>query len=158
HQAVEAHRANRETPFVPPELDAHDRLLALGAEGLSLGLASRGRRVTVLASLPSGIERGADTLRAVQGLVTLRRFDAAREILTGVVEHLNEGLAPSGFDPEDSTPRYDDPAAALWLVIVGELYVRRAGDVAFARDLLFPALEGVLHFYRSGAPLGIHVD
>lgn len=158
HQAVEAHRADREKPFVPPELDAHDRLLALGAEGLSLGLASRGRRVTLLASLPSGIEHGTDTLRAVQGLVTLRRFDVAREILAGVVENLNEGLAPSGFDPEDGTPRYEDPAAALWLVIVGELYVRRAGDVAFARDLLFPALEGVLHFYRSGAPLGIHVD
>lgn len=157
-QADEAHHGAAPTALATPRLDPDDPFVRAGADALVAGLATRGGRVTVLASLPSGEERGVDALRAVQALVTLRRFDAAREILTGWCEHLNEGLAPSGFDPDDGSPRYQDPSVALWLAIVGELYVRRSDDRDFANAPLFPRLEGVLHFYRSGTLLGLRVE
>ena len=91
-------------------------------------------------------------------MITLRGFETVREILQGYVEYLNEGLAPESFDLDDGTPRYGDPAPALWLVLAGELYVRRSEDQAFARDVLYPALEGVSHSYRSGTSHGVHVD
>lgn len=141
-----------------PLLDGEDPLVDSGVEAIRCGLVRRGRRLTLVSSLPKASEQGRHTLSAVRALVTLRRFPAAREILESVVEHLDEGLAPSGFDPNDGTPRYDDPAAALWLAIVGELYVRRAEDAEFARAILLPALEGMMHAYRSGTRFGIRVD
>jgi hypothetical protein len=155
-QAMEAHHAG--IGAEPARLAPSDPFLELGAHALRAALVSRERRVTILASLPTALERGDATLRATQGLVTLRRFEAARAILASHAEYLNDGLAPSSFDPDDGTPRYEDPSVALWLAIAGERYVRRSDDGELARALLFPALEGMLHFYRSGTALGIRVD
>ena len=70
---------------------------------------------------------------------------------------LRDGLAPSGFDA-DGKPRYEDPAASLWLVIATELYARRANDHEFVRRALYPALEQVTERIRAGGPFGLRVD
>ena len=124
---------------------------------LDAGLVRRGTRLTVASVLPHGEERGADALRAVLGLLAIRSFDTARDIVRGYVEYLNEGLAPERFEA-DGTPVYGDAEAALWLVIAGERYARRSGDREFASGTLYPALEEMMRHYRSGAPGGIRVD
>ena len=128
------------------------------AMALQMGLMRRGSRLALVSTLPRALEHGAEALRAVGALVAVRGFEAAREVLRGHAEYLNEGLAPETFDPEDGTPRYGDPAPALWLVIISELYARRSHDLEFARESLYPALEQVMHFYRSGTRRGIRVD
>mgnify|MGYP003694564965 CR=1 FL=1 len=75
-------------------------------------------------------------------------------MLRGTIEYLDEGFTPDGFDLEDGRPRYGDPAASLWLVIVAELYARRSQDVEFAKETLYPAVEGVMRAYRSGTRRG----
>jgi glycogen debranching enzyme len=145
--------ADRQAPF-----DERDPWVAPLAETLRMALVRRGSRLTLLSSLPGAEERGSDCLRSVAGLVALRGFEAAREVLRGYVEYLDEGLAPESFDPDDGTPRYGDPEPALWLAIAGELYARRSQDHEFARNVLYPALEGMTRAYRSGTRHGIRID
>jgi hypothetical protein len=79
-------------------------------------------------------------------------------VLRGAVEFLDEGLVPESFDPVDGTPRYGDPAPALWLVHAAELYSRRSGDLDFTQRILAPGVESVMQFYRSGTRHGICVE
>jgi glycogen debranching enzyme len=125
------------------------------ADALYAALARRGHRTTLLATLPSAEERGADALRALPALITFRAFDLAREILAGYVEYLNEGLAPEAFDRDDGTPAYGDPMPSLWLLNAAELYVRRTEDVQFLKDIYGP-LESIVQSFRSGTRFGVH--
>jgi len=84
-----------------PLVDAHDPLIGPLAEGLVVGLTWRGPRLTVVEALPSGIERGETALRAIPGLVAIRAFDTARQVLSGYIDYLDEGVAPAG--PPTST-------------------------------------------------------
>lgn len=124
------------------------------ADALYAALARRGDRTTLLATLPAGVERGADALRALPALVSLRAFDLTRAVLGGYVEYLNEGLAPESFDPDDGTPAYGDPAPSLWLLNAAELYVRRSEDIEFLREI-YPALESIVQAFRAGTRFGV---
>lgn len=157
HQARVAHApAESEPPGRATLLGRSDGWTASLAATLMAGLARRGGRLTLWSSLPSGGERGADALRSVSGLLAMRAFEPAREVLRGYCEYLDEGLAPRRFEA-DGTPRYGDPRPALWLVHAAELYARRSGDLEFARAVLLPACESVIQFYRAGTRHGVGV-
>lgn len=141
-----------------PLLDEDDAVVRDLALALRAGLARRGPRRTILGTLPGGIERGEDALRAVPALVSLRGFGLAREVLAGYVEYLDEGLAPEAFDRPDGGPRYGDPAPSLWLVAAADLYARRSADGAFLAETLYPALDGVMQSLRQGTRHGVRVD
>ncbi len=158
-QAAAAHggegeaAARRRAPLVA----ADDPWVPGLTASLFSALTRRPRRLALLPVLPCGEERVADSLRAVPGLVSLRAFEPAREILRGAVEYLDEGLLPESFDPEDGTPRYGDAAPALWLVHAAEVYARRSEDAEFLGDPLYPALESVMQSYRGGTR-GVRLD
>jgi hypothetical protein len=154
HGGPAAEVARRREPLVDEQdLVAVDLALALRA-----GLVRRGQRRTLAATLPPGEERGAETLQAVQALVSLRGFELARDILCGTVEYLDEGLAPESFDAADGRPRYGGPAPSLWLVASADLYTRRSADSAFLSETLYPALEGVMQALRQGTRHGVRVE
>ncbi|MBI3538673.1 MAG: hypothetical protein HY076_00150, partial [Candidatus Eisenbacteria bacterium] len=140
-----------------PLIDAGEPWVARFAAALTDGLIERDGRMTLLTALPAGAERGAETLRALPALITLRAFEPAREVLRGYVEYLNEGLAPESFDPESGRPRYGDPAPALWLVHAAEMLARRSVDQELAVEALAPAIESIMQAYRSGTRGGIRV-
>ena len=143
-----------------PLLDANDPLAAPLSVALLDGLAQRPGRTTFLTG--DREEHGAATLRATSTLVTLRAFDAARQIARGYLEYLDEGLAPERFDAIDGLPRYGDPEASLWLVHLIEKLVRRSGGEpgaeAFLRDTAWPAIEQLMHHLRSGSHHGVRCD
>ncbi len=151
--ATEAARARKRDADVAPVPEV-TRILS---RALDAGLWRREHRLGFASTLPPVIERGSEALRAVTGLIAVRAFDPAREILRGYIEYLNEGLAPERFE-SDGTPVYGDAEPSLWLVIAGERCARRSGDTDFAKNTLYPALEEVMRYYRSGAPGGIRVD
>ncbi len=158
-QARTAHRGAGAAPEAEtPLLDRRAPWIETCAGALELGLVRRGTRLTALGAVPGGLERTADVMRVTAALVSLRAFDVAREVLRGAIEYLDEGIAAAGFDVEDGRPRYGDPEASLWLISAAELYTRRSGDLEFARDVLYPALEPVSQYYRSGTRHGIRVD
>lgn len=154
HGAGNENLARRRAPLV----DEHDPLLFPLADGLVSGLTWRGPRLTVVESWPSGIERGESALRAVPGLVAIRAFDAARQVLSGYIDYLDEGVAPWGFDPVDGRPLYGDPAPSLWLIHAADLYVRRSGETELLADRLFQPLESIMQSFRQGTRHGIMVD
>jgi hypothetical protein len=127
------------------------------ARGMLAGVVRRGTRITILGTLPGAAEHGATALRAVFGLLAIRRFDLAREVIAGHLEFASDGRVPERYD-DAGAPIYGDAEAALWLVIAGERYVRRSGDTDFGRATLLPALEELMRFCRSGAPGGPRVD
>jgi glycogen debranching enzyme len=141
-----------------PGIEAADPWVGLLADQLHLGLVRRGRRLTLIASLPGGEERVEQTARAIPGLLAFRGFDAAREILRGLFEYLDEGLAPESFDRDRGTPIYGAAEPALWLAIVGELYGRRSGDTEFEKGELERALDAITHAYRSGTRTAVRLD
>jgi hypothetical protein len=152
HGGHEEEAARRREPLV----DADDPWTLPLAVAIEHGLVRRGGRRTFTSRLPLADERGVLTLRAVPALVALRAFEPAREILRGVVEYVDEGLAPMGFSDE-GLPLYGDPAPSLWLVHAGELLARRSDDLDLVRENLYPALEGVMQTIRSGTRFGVHV-
>src|SRR5205814_2501517 len=115
----------------------------------------RGRRLT-LVPLPRAIERTVEALRGLAGLISLRGFDAAREVLRSCVESLSEGLVAETFDGA-GRPLHRAPEPSLWLVIATELYARRSGDLDFVKGAFHDALEEAVHFYRSGTRDGLQV-
>jgi glycogen debranching enzyme-like protein/amylo-alpha-1,6-glucosidase len=160
-EAAAAHRGKGEAPAPRPSpgplVGAEDPWLARLSQALMDGLTRRGGRATLLTGLPAGAERGNETLRAIPALISLRAFDPAREVLSGYIEYLNEGLAPEGFEAGSGRPRYGDAAPALWLVHAVELLTRRSEDLESLRDPILPAIEGIMQAYRSGTRHGVHV-
>jgi len=144
----------RRTPCVTADDGWADPL----ARGALAGLVRRAHGLSAVDRLPQPEERVAGTLRMLPGFLSLRAFEPVRQILATRVEYLNEGLAPESFDPKDGTPRYQSPEPSLWLIAAAELYVRRSEDTDFARKVLFPALEGVMQFFRAGTHHGVCVD
>jgi glycogen debranching enzyme len=159
-QAAAAHGAPGESLARrrEPLIGDHDPLLLPLATALVDGLTWRGARLTVVESLPSGIECGDSALRAVPGLIAIRAFDAARQVLSGYIDFLDEGVAPSRFDPADGRPLYGDAAPSLWLIHAVDLFVRRSGETEFLAERLFQPLESIMHSYRQGTRYGIGVD
>jgi len=154
HGGPAAEVARRREPLV----DERDLVAGELAQALRAGLVRRGRRRTLVATLPLGEEHGAAALQAVPALVSLRGFELAREVLAGYVEYLDEGLAPASFDAADGRPRYAGPDASLWLVAGADLYTRRSADGKFLADTLYPALEGLMQALRQGTRDGVRVD
>ncbi|HTM58079.1 MAG TPA: glycogen debranching enzyme N-terminal domain-containing protein [Candidatus Udaeobacter sp.] len=104
-------------------------------------------RAALAPGLPVGVAEAGNALRAVPALVTLRRFEETRAILASAIEYLDEGFA----HPAIATPGSDtDPESSLWLVAAAEIYIRRSDDLEFLNGPLYPALEGVMQFYRGG--------
>ncbi len=127
------------------------------ASAVGKGFVRHGSRLTIASALPLVEENTSAALRSVLALLAVRGFGTAREILRGCLEFLNEGRVPERYEI-DGTPVYGDPEPALWLVIAGERYVRRSEDLEFGRDLLYPALEELMRYCRSGAPGGLRID
>jgi hypothetical protein len=155
-QAAAAHGdaslARRNAPLIEPS-DHWNTTLAWAIEQ---GLARRGGRLTVLDPLPDGIEDGARALAALPGLISIRAFEPVRDVLQGMIAHLDDGVAPSGFDAQGS-PRHDAAEPSLWAIHAAELLARRSEETEWIRDL-YPALESILNYYRGGTRAGIRVD
>jgi hypothetical protein len=143
--------ARRTTPLIETG-DAWTTSLAWAAEQ---GLALRNGRLTVLDPLPEGSEDGARALAALTGLISIRAFEPVRDVLQGMLAHLDDGLAPSGFDSKGA--HHDAAEPSLWAIHAAELLARRSEQSEWIRDL-YPALESVLNYYRGGTRAGIRVD
>ena len=150
-QAAAAHEETLSAEdFLAPDEPWNARLV----RGLGAGLARRGGRITVLAA--NGVEDGADALRAVPGLVAAQAFEVVRGMLSGFLGYADDGATPSGFGPQGA-PQYEDPTAALWLLIDAELLTRRSEDPAWARVSLGP-LESIPQHLRAGSRYGVRAD
>ncbi len=142
-----------------PEEDAPPIAFAAGdlwIPRLARGLDDWAKRDARHVPAPLLAAGGTEALCAVRGLVALRRFEPAREVLLALGQLLRDGLVPASFDAA-GVPRYGSLEPSLWLVITTELFARRTGEFEFVRHALFPLLEQLIDRVRSGGVIGARV-
>jgi glycogen debranching enzyme len=109
---------------------------------------------TVLAGYPWFTDWGRDTMIALPGLLIGRgRLDEARQIITGFLQHLRQGLIPNRF-PDHGPPEYNTVDATLWMFPAVWAYQQAGGDASF----FHPAAKEIIDWHLRGTLYGIGVD
>src|SRR5262249_27220222 len=95
-EAYAARHPDAKAPRKPP-FATKDPWLGRLVRGIEMGFTS-GQGDSITRAAPGGWRDGEAALRSVRGLIALRSFERAQEILLGYGQLVREGLVPSGFD------------------------------------------------------------
>lgn len=122
-------------------------------------LAAAAPRVAVVSHYPWAAPSIRLALIAFPGLFLVTgRHAEGRAFLASLAPLLDQGLLPSEFPEEGSTPIYQGADVSLWFVHAVHQYLRCTGDEPFVRGELFEAIAMIVHYYRTGTRLGITAD
>jgi predicted glycogen debranching enzyme len=154
--------ADRKTVLVSIPADvSHDGEfadLARAADTFVVQIPDGKPPVTLLTHLPWNAPSGRAAMISLPGLFLVTgRFELARALLEGYAQFLDEGLLPSVFPEDGSSPIYHGADVSLWFINAAYQYICYTGDGEFARKIL-PSLESIIHHYQRGTRLGIGVD
>lgn len=150
-----------EAPPPPVGLAAvHGALLRAADQFLVARPRSNGRPGrSIIAGYPWFADWGRDTMIALRGLLlSTRRFDEARSVLSTFAEHRHQGLIPNCFDDDTGRPRYNSIDASLWFIHASCDYAQASGDGGFLKDVLVPACLDAVEWYTRGTEFEIRVD
>ena len=114
---------------------------------------------TIIAGYPWFTDWGRDTMIALPGLLVARgRLEQAREVLEGVLAHLDRGLVPNRFPDAAGPAEYNTVDGTLFMFQAVHAWERAGGSPAFIRDVFYPAACEIVDWHRRGTHHGIHVD
>ncbi len=118
-----------------------------------------GGRHGVDAGYPWFGEWGRDAFVALPGL-TLSRGDleGCAAVLSGALEHLQDGLLPNVFGVDRRTSAYASADAALWFARAVRLWEEAGGPEERLFDEYLPALREIAEHHHDGTGLGIRAD
>ncbi len=137
--------------------DAVALQLACAADAYIARRESTGGK-TILAGYPFFGDWGRDTMIALPGCcLSTGRYEDAKSILRTFLAYEQDGLVPNLFPEGTAEPMYNTVDAALLLVNVVWLYVKKSGDEAFIAEA-WPVLERIISSYKKGTHHGIHMD
>ena len=123
------------------------------------GGESGGAGSTVIAGYPWFADWGRDTFIALPGLLlTTKKYDVAKQVLTTFAQHVSEGMIPNRFDDYSDEPLYNTVDASLWFIQASFDYAKASGDTATLDAILRPACEKIVHGYRHGTRFNIGVS
>ena len=101
---------------------------------------------------------GRDTMISLPGLLlTTGRPEVARRILTTFARFVDRGMLPNRFPDAGEAPEYNTVDATIWYVEAIRAYHQATGDDALLTQL-FPVLEEIVRWHRTGTRYGIAVD
>jgi len=104
-------------------------------------------------------EWGRDTMISLPGLTLVTgRYDAAKCILRGYAQRLDQGLIPNRIPNVDGEPDYNTVDATLWLFWAVQKYLEHTGDEVFVRGELLPRLLEMVEWHAKGTRYGIEMD
>ena len=133
------------------------RQLAVSADAYIARRDSTGGK-TILAGYPLFSDWGRDTMIALPGCVLATgRYEEARSILRTFLAYEKDGLVPNLFPEGEAQPMYNTVDAALLLIDCVWQYIRRTGDLDFAREA-WPVMERIIACYRAGTHHSIGID
>ncbi|HOO54329.1 MAG TPA: amylo-alpha-1,6-glucosidase [Methanothrix sp.] len=125
--------------------DPRFRLLAARADQF---LVRRGEGRSIIAGYYWFNDWGRDAMISLPGLLlTTRRFDDARAVLTTFAGAMKDGLLPNDFGAEG----YNTIDAALWFFWSVYKYWAYSGDADLVKDL-FPSLRAIVDRYSRETP------
>ena len=131
------------------------------AAGAGLSPRKRGdeRRVTVLAGFPWFADWGRDAFVALPGLLlSTRRFDEAKSVLTTFAQAADEGMIPNRFDDHSDTAYFNSVDASLWFINAAFQYLSATGNSQTFMQELLPVIRWIIDSYQKGTRFGIHAD
>lgn len=147
-EVIEADQARRLADWVVPAPDDDISVALTESARAFLQSGADGRFVLVPALPDSGGDARAVLIALPGILLCTRRLDAARDILRGMLERIEEDASDR---PLDDLP--------LWLIRAGELYVDHSRDWGFLREELAPAAGRLVQRYLDNAPeRGFHMS
>jgi predicted glycogen debranching enzyme len=147
---------------------ARERRRATGADVLTQRLtlaadAYRARRVdgspTVMAGFPWFVDWGRDTMISLPGLLIARgELEEARDVMTGFLDRLDQGLIPNRFVEGGEPPEYNTVDGTLWLFQAVRSWLEAGGNAHWAESVFLPHAREIIAWHIRGTHHGIHVD
>jgi predicted glycogen debranching enzyme len=116
-------------------------------------------RTTVIAGFPWFADWGRDTFIAMPGLLlSTRRFDEAKSVLTTFAQAADEGMIPNRFDDRTGTAYFNSVDASLWFINAAFQYLNATGDSETFTQQLLPTIRWIIDSYHKGTRFGICAD
>jgi predicted glycogen debranching enzyme len=113
-------------------------------------------RTTVIAGFPWFADWGRDTFIALPGLLlSTRRFDEAKSVLTTFAQAVDEGMIPNRFDDHTGTAYFNSVDASLWFINAAFQYLNATGDSETFMQELLPTIRWIIDSYHNGTRFGI---
>ncbi len=126
--------------------------------GADVFLCRRDGRLTVLAGYPWFTDWGRDTFIAMPGLlIDAGRVEEAKEIFSGFLLHLREGLLPNRFPDEGAEPEYNTVDGTLWAFEAASR-LAEAGQLGWVLSEFYPAGVEILGWHERGTMFAIGMD
>ena len=122
-------------------------------------LVKRGDRQTIIAGYPWFTDWGRDTFVALPGLCLVTgRYDIARQVIEVFASQISQGMVPNRFPDVGEQPEYNTVDASLWFIDAVGRYCHYSLDLAWVRQIAWPAIKQILDGYRRGTRFGIRMD
>ena len=116
-------------------------------------------RTTVIAGFHWFADWGRDTFISLPGLLlSTRRFDEAKSVLTTFAQAADEGMIPNRFDDRTGTAYFNSVDASLWFINAAFQYLNATGDSETFMQQLLPTIRWIIDSYHNGTQFGICAD
>ena len=116
-------------------------------------------RTTIIAGFPWFADWGRDTFISLPGLLlSTRRFDEAKSVLTTFAAAVDEGMIPNRFDDHTNTAYFNSVDASLWFVNAAFQYLKATEDSETLTEQLLPTIHLIIDSYHEGTRFDIHAD
>jgi predicted glycogen debranching enzyme len=117
------------------------------------------QRTTIIAGYPWFADWGRDTFIALPGLLlSTRRFDEAKSVLTTFAAAADEGMIPNRFDDHTGTSYFNSVDASLWFINAAFQYLNDTDDSETFTGQLLPTIRWIIESYNKGTRFDIHAD
>jgi len=126
--------------------------------GADVFLCRKGGRLTLLAGYPWFTDWGRDTFIAMPGLlIGAGRLDEAKEIFSGFLAHLRNGLLPNRFPDQGVEPEYNTVDGTLWAFEAASR-LAEAGHLDWVLSEFYPAGVEIIGWHERGTMFAIGMD
>ena len=123
------------------------------------GVPEHTQRTTIIAGFHWFADWGRDTFVALPGLLlSTRRFDEAKSVLTTFARAADEGMIPNRFDDRTGTAYFNSVDASLWFINAAFQYLNASGDPETFTQQLLPTIRWIIDSYHNGTQFGICAD
>ncbi len=136
------------------------KALCLTAEAfIAKRQTNHNHRTTILAGYPWFADWGRDAFIALPGLLlSTRRFDEAKSVLTTFATATDDGMIPNRFDDRSGTAHFNSVDASLWFINAAFQYLYASGDSETFIQELLPTIRCIIDSYQKGTRFDIHAD
>jgi len=116
-------------------------------------------RKTIIAGYHWFTDWGRDTMIALPGLTLVTgRYEDAKKILQAFADNIDQGMLPNRFPDAGEKPEYNTVDATLWFFVAAYKYFLYTQDHSFLKEILLPAMAGILDWHQRGTRYGIRME